>query len=167
MNDDGRKASGRGGEQPLFDVEPGVHEALADLGRVAGAEIDQRLHRVDRHPRTRLRAYGFLLLAIVFGVIGTSALAQSEGFTRMVPLLIVGGAYAACFLALTKALWVIPVGIAYAVWSGVGIALVSLIGIFVFDETLNAGELVGIGLIVAGVVLIQLCSRIGEHDRTH
>jgi small multidrug resistance pump len=149
---------------PLFGVAPGVHEPLADLGRAAGEEIDQALHRAGRRPRSRLRAYGFLLLAIVCGVIGTSALAQSAGFTRIAPLLVVAGAYAACFLALTKALRVIPVGIAYAVWSGVGIALITLIGFAVFGQALSAGELAGIALIVAGVVVIQLASRASTHE---
>ena len=162
-----RDAADPNREPPLFDVAPGVHEPLADLGRVAGEEIDQRLHRAARRPRTLLRAYGFLLLAIVCGVTGTSALVHSAGFTRIGPLLIVGVAYLACFLALTKALRVIPVGIAYAVWSGVGIALITLIGFAVFGQALNAGQLAGVALIVAGVVVIQLFSRAVGRDRAH
>jgi small multidrug resistance pump len=148
-----------GGGAPLFDVASGVHEPLADLGRAAGEEIDEHLHRTHRRPRTRLRAYAFLLLAIASGVTGTSALAQSAGFTRVGPLAVLAVAYLASFLALTRALRVIPVGIAYAIWSGVGIALITLIGFAAFGQTPAPGQLVGIALIVAGVVLIQLSSR--------
>jgi len=166
MSDD-RKPKAHEDATPLFGVSPGVHEPLADLGRAAGEEIDQALHRTQRRPRTRLRAYGFLLLAIVFGVTGTSALAQSAGFTRVVPLVVVALAYAACFLALTKALRVIPVGIAYAIWSGVGIALITLIGLAIFGQALNPGQLVGIALIMLGVIVIQLYSRAGTDARAH
>ena len=167
MSGDPRDPAGGDGTTPIFDVGPGAHEPLADLGRAAGEEIDQALHRTEHRPRTRLRAYGFLLLAIVCGVTGTSALAQSAGFTRLAPLLVVALAYAACFLALTKALRVIPVGIAYAIWSGVGIALVTLIGFAVFGQTLGLGQLAGIGMIVAGVVVIQLFSRAGADRQSH
>jgi small multidrug resistance pump len=157
---DGAAADARPGRAPLFDVGPGVHEPLADLGRAAGEEIDEHLRRTHRRPRTRVRAYAFLLVAIVFGVTGTSALAQSEGFTRVGPLAVLAFAYLASFVALTRALRVIPVGIAYAIWSGVGIALITLIGFAAFDQALALGQLVGIALIVAGVVLIQLSSRV-------
>jgi len=68
-----------------------------------------------------------------------------------------------CFVALTRALQVIPVSIAYAVWSGLGIALIALIGWVVFDQALGAGELAGIGLILVGTVVIQLFSRSTTH----
>ena len=98
-------------------------------------------------------------MAIVCGVTGTTTLPATEGFTRWEPLLLVGGAYLACFVALTRALRSIPVGVAYAIWSGVGIALVSAIGWLVFGQALDAAELAGIGLIVCGVVVIQGFSR--------
>lgn len=145
----------------LFDVSPGAHEPLADLASAAGAEIEERLH-AQRRLRRRWSAYAFLLLAIVAGVTGTSALAQTHGFTRLGPMVIVGLAYLVCFLSLTRALQVIPVGIAYAIWSGVGIALITLIGFVAFDQALNAGELTGIALIMLGVVVIQLFSRARE-----
>lgn len=146
----------------LFDVGPGAHEPLADLANAAGAGIEDRLH-APRRPQRRWAAYAFLLVAIVAGVTGTSALAQSAGFTRLGPLAIVAAAYLVCFLALTRALRVIPVGVAYAIWSGVGIALITLIGFLVFGQALSAGELAGIALILAGVVIIQLFSRAQAH----
>jgi small multidrug resistance pump len=99
------------------------------------------------------------MLAIVSGATGTSALSRTEGFTVLQPALLTVACYLMCFLALTRALRVIPVSIAYAVWSGIGIVLVTLIAWVLFDQPLNAGELLGIGLILAGTVVIQLYSR--------
>lgn len=110
-------------------------------------------------PTRRWLAWAYLAVAIVSGASGTSALAQTRGFTVLQPTLLVAACYAVCFLALTRALHVIPVSIAYAVWSGVGIALVSAIGWLLFDQPLNAGELLGIGLILVGTVVIQRWSR--------
>jgi small multidrug resistance pump len=146
----------------MFDVSPGAHEPLADLAATAGARIEEELHE-KRLLKRRWSAYVFLALAIVAGVTGTSALSQSAGFTRLQPLLIVVLAYAVCFVALTRALRVIPVSIAYAVWSGVGIALITLIGWVVFGQQLGAGELIGIALILIGTVVIQLFSRATTH----
>lgn len=100
-----------------------------------------------------------LIVAIVSGASGTSALSRTEGFTRLEPALWVVGCYAVCFLALTRALRTIPVSIAYAVWSGLGIALVSVIAWVLFNQPLNLGELLGIALILVGAVVIQLFSR--------
>lgn len=147
---------------PYFDVSPGAHEPFADFASAAGAELDERLH-ATRRPRKRWTAYLFLLVAICGGVTGTSALSQSAGFTAVKPMVVMVVAYLICFLAFTRALHVIPVGIAYAIWSGVGIALITLIGFVAFGQTLNAGELAGIGLILLGVVIIQLFSRAQAH----
>jgi len=144
--------------EPVFDVEPGAHDPLADLAATAGASIDERLHMPHRR-RARAAAYAWLLLAIVAGVTGTSALSASNGFTRPVPIAVLAVAYLVCFLALTRALQVIAVGIAYAIWSGIGITLVTLIGWHAFDQKLSAGQLAGIALILVGVVVIQLFSR--------
>jgi len=148
---------------PVFGVEPGAHDPLADLAATAGASIDERLH-TPRRRRARLAAYAWLMLAIVAGVTGTSALSVSHGFTRPLPIAVLAVAYLVCFLALTRALQVIAVGIAYAIWSGIGIALVTLIGWHAFDQKLNAGQLAGIALILVGVVVIQLFSRTREGD---
>jgi len=146
----------------VFEVAPGAHDPFADLANAAGTRIEERLHAPSR-VRTRRSAYAFLLLAIVGGVTGTSALAASHGFTRPVPILIMALAYLVCFLALTRALKAIPIGVAYAMWSGLGIALTTLIGWRVFEQQLNAGTLVGIALILAGVVVLQLFSRTKAH----
>jgi small multidrug resistance pump len=104
-------------------------------------------------------AYVYLSIAIVAGVTGTSALSISGGLTRPGPAIVVALAYFASFLALTRALRVIPIGVAYAIWSGVGMALITLVGWRLFGQTLEAGEIAGILLILAGVVVIDLFSR--------
>lgn len=142
----------------VFEVAPGAHDPLADLAAAAGTGIEHSL-RVVLPPQRKGAAYLWLLLAIVAGVTGTSALSASAGFTRVGPIVVMLLAYLVCFLALTRALKVIPVGIAYAIWSGAGIALVTLIGWRVFEQRLSAGELLGIALILAGVVVIQALSR--------
>jgi len=103
-------------------------------------------------------SYLYLAIAIVAEVIGTSALKAAEGFTRPLPSLVVAVGYGAAFYFLSLALKVIPVGIAYAIWSGVGVALITLIGWVVFKQRLDAPALVGLALIVAGVVVIQFFS---------
>jgi small multidrug resistance pump len=147
-------------DDEVFQVEPGVHEPLADLAREAGA----RLHDA-RHARRRWAAWLMLAVAIVGGAIGTSALAASAGFTRMGPIALMAAGYGVCFVALTRALRVIPISVAYAVWSGVGIALVSAIGWLWLGQQLNRGELLGIALILAGTVVIQLFSRCHDGSR--
>jgi len=142
----------------LFEVEPGAHDALADLAATAGTRIEQELPP-PRTPLRRWAAWLWLALAIVAGVTGTTALSRSAGFTRWQPLLLVAAAYLVCFIALTRALHTIPVGIAYAIWSGVGIALVSTIGWLVYGQSLDMGEAIGITLILVGTVVIQLFSR--------
>ena len=102
--------------------------------------------------------YLYLAIAIVAEVIGTSALKAAEGFTRLVPSLVVIVGYGAAFYFLSLALKVIPVGIAYAIWSGVGVALITLIGWVMFKQRLDAPALAGLALIVAGVVVIQFFS---------
>ena len=103
-------------------------------------------------------SYVYLAIAIVAEVIGTSALKAAEGFTRPLPSLVVVAGYGAAFYFLSLALKVIPVGIAYAIWSGVGVALITLIGWIVFRQRLDAAALVGLALIVSGVVVIQVFS---------
>lgn len=106
-------------------------------------------------------SYFYLALAIVSEVIGTSALKAAEGFSRPLPSLVVIVGYGAAFYFLSLALKVIPVGIAYAIWSGVGVALITLIGWVVFKQRLDAAALAGVALIVAGVVVIQVFSGAG------
>ena len=102
--------------------------------------------------------YVYLAVAIVAEVIGTSALKAAAGFTRPLPSLVVVVGYGIAFYFLSLALKFIPVGVAYAIWSGVGVALITLIGWLVFRQRLDAGALAGIALIVAGVIVIQVFS---------
>lgn len=102
--------------------------------------------------------YLYLAIAIVAEVIGTSALKAAEGFTRPLPSLVVIAGYSVAFYFLSLSLKTIPVGIAYAIWSGVGVALITLIGWIVFKQRLDAPALAGLALIVAGVVVIQMFS---------
>jgi small multidrug resistance pump len=101
----------------------------------------------------------FLVLAIVAEVAGTSALRASEGFTRLVPSVVVVVGYIASFYFLSLTLKSIPVGVAYAVWSGVGIVLISLVGYFLFGQRLDAPAAAGMGLIALGVIVINVFSR--------
>jgi small multidrug resistance pump len=102
--------------------------------------------------------WGYLAVAIVAEVIATSALKASEGFTRLVPAAVVVAGYAVAFVLLSFTLKAIPVGVVYAVWSGVGIVLIALVGWFYFGKELDAAALAGIGLILAGVLVINLFS---------
>ena len=101
----------------------------------------------------------YLAVAIVAEVIATSALKASEGFSRLVPSLVVVAGYGIAFFCLSLTLRTIPVGVVYAIWSGVGIVLIALAGYFVFGQVLDAPALIGMGLIVAGVLVINLFSR--------
>lgn len=105
----------------------------------------------------------FLAGAIVCEVIATSALKMSEGFTRLWPSVVVATGYAAAFYLLSLTLRTIPVGIAYAVWSGAGVVLIALVGWLVLGQKLDGPALAGMGLIVAGVLVINLFSRAGGH----
>lgn len=105
----------------------------------------------------------YLLIAIVGEVVGTSALRAAEGFTRLVPSIIVVTGYAVAFLFLSLVLKQIPTGVAYAIWSGVGTVLVALIGWIVMGQKLDAAALAGIGLIIAGVVVMNLFSSSVRH----
>jgi small multidrug resistance pump len=100
--------------------------------------------------------YLFLAIAIVAEVIGTSALKACNGFTRLWPSVVVAVGYGAAFFSLSLALQQIPVGVAYAIWSGAGVAAITLIGHWLFGQRLDGPALGGIGLIVAGVVTIQV-----------
>ncbi|HTI66683.1 MAG TPA: multidrug efflux SMR transporter [Caulobacteraceae bacterium] len=101
----------------------------------------------------------YLLIAIVAEVAGTSALKASEGFTRLGPSAVVAVGYGTAFYCLSFALRTIPMGIAYGIWSGVGIVLISLVGFLVFRQRLDAPAVAGLALIVAGVAVIHLFSK--------
>ncbi|PPC84224.1 MAG: QacE family quaternary ammonium compound efflux SMR transporter [Methylotenera sp.] len=105
----------------------------------------------------------YLVIAIVSEVIATSALKAADGFTQLVPSIIVVVGYAAAFYFLSLTLRFIPIGITYAVWSGVGIVLVSLIGWFAYRQPLDIAAMIGIGFIVAGVVILNFFSKSTMH----
>mgnify|MGYP001827614797 CR=1 FL=1 len=104
-----------------------------------------------------------LIGAIVAEVIGTSALQASHQFTRLVPSLVVVIGYGLAFYLLAIALKSLPVGVAYAVWSGLGIVLISVVGLVIFGQRLDLAAIIGITLIIAGVAIIQLFSSSAHH----
>lgn len=108
-------------------------------------------------------AWFILGFAIIAEVIATTALKYTEGFTKLWPTLVSLLGYGLSFFALSKILGQVPLAIAYAIWSGAGISLVGLIAWFWLDQKLDAGALIGIGLIVAGVVVINLFSQSVSH----
>lgn len=105
----------------------------------------------------------YLVLAIIAEVIATSALKASMGFTRPLPSLLVVGGYGVAFYLLSLVLRSLPVGVTYAIWAGLGIVLVTLVGVVVFGEKPDVPAIVGIGLIVAGVVMLQVFSKMSVH----
>ena len=107
--------------------------------------------------------YLFLGLAIVAEVIATSALKASEGFTRLWPSLLVAGGYTLAFYCLSQVMRSIPVGVAYAIWSGVGVTLIALIGWLVLKQPLDLPAVIGIALIISGVLVLQLFSSTAAH----
>ena len=107
--------------------------------------------------------YVLLFLAIISETVGTSFLKESDGFTRLWPSVVTLAGYALSFYFLSLVLKSIPVSIAYAIWSGVGIVLIGIIGWVVFKQTLDAPALIGMGLIVAGVLVINLFSTSFTH----
>lgn len=108
-------------------------------------------------------AYLYLLIAIVAEVVGTSALKASEGFTRLGPTAIVVVGYGLAFWLLSLTLRTIPVGIAYATWSGLGIVLIAAVGWVAFGQRLDAWAMLGMVLIVAGVLIMNLLSKSAAH----
>jgi small multidrug resistance pump len=110
-----------------------------------------------------LKSYAVLALAIICEVIATSALAKSESFTRLVPSLIVVLGYGAAFWLLSFPIKTIPVGIVYAIWSGMGIVLITLVSWLWFRQTLDVAAVLGLGLILAGVLVINLFSTSVNH----
>jgi len=105
----------------------------------------------------------YLVVAIISEVAGTSALKSAEGFTRLVPSCVVVLGYATAFYFLSLTLKTIPVGIAYAIWSGAGTALVVLIAWVFMGQKLDVAGTIGIVLIIAGVLVLNLLSKASAH----
>jgi small multidrug resistance pump len=102
--------------------------------------------------------YLTLLLAIVCEVVATSALKQADGFTRLWPSLVCALGYGAAFYLLSLLLRTMPVGIVYAIWSGAGIVLIAAVGCFWFKQPLDIAAIIGLALIIAGVLIVNLFS---------
>ncbi|MDR0664755.1 MAG: multidrug efflux SMR transporter [Helicobacteraceae bacterium] len=110
-----------------------------------------------------MKSYLFLALAIAFELIGTTALASSKQFTKITPIVVMVVAYIASFYCLSLSIRTIPIGIAYAIWSGVGTALIALVGALAFKQAPDAPALIGIALILAGTATINLFSKTAAH----
>lgn len=105
----------------------------------------------------------FLVLAIMSEVAGTTALKFTDGFTKLVPSVITIAGYVLSFYLLSLCLREMSIGFAYAIWAGVGIVLIALIGVFFLNEKADMVGILGIGLIVAGVVILNNFSNMGGH----
>jgi small multidrug resistance pump len=110
-----------------------------------------------------LNAYLYLSVAIAAEVIATSALRAAEGFTVLWPSLIAVVGYVVAFYFLSLTLKTMPVGVAYAIWSGVGIVVVSIVALVLYKQVLDLPALLGMGLIMAGVLVINLFSKTAGH----
>jgi small multidrug resistance pump len=110
-----------------------------------------------------MKPWMLLAIAILAEVVGTSALKASEGFSRPWPSVVVVLGYAVAFYCLSLVLRSIPVGVAYAIWSGLGIVLITLVAWVVYGQTIDLPALLGMGLIIAGVLVLNLFSQAAAH----
>ena len=110
-----------------------------------------------------MKTYIFLAIEIIGEVIATSALKPSAGFSKLLPSMLVIAGYGTAFYFLSLTLRTMPIGIVYALWSGVGVALISVIGWVVFKQSLDLAAIVGITLIVIGVVILNVFSKVSVH----
>ncbi|MFW2831332.1 DMT family transporter [Sphingomonas sp. ID0503] len=123
---------------------PGPKTSTTDPGRIEGRPVNSWL---------------YLGGAISLEIIATSALKAAEGFSRPLPTTIVILAYVGAFYCLSVALRTIPMGVAYAIWSGIGIVVISVVGLFAYKQRLDLPALIGIALILIGTVVINLYSK--------
>ena len=107
--------------------------------------------------------YLYLVVAVIAEVVATSALAASHGFTKPMPSLVTVVGYGIAFYLLSLILRTIPVGIVYAVWSGLGIVLIAAVGAIWFRQSLDLPAVIGLGLILAGVVVVNVFSKTVGH----
>ena len=108
--------------------------------------------------------YFYLLLAIIAEVVGTSALKASDTLTKPAPTVIAIVGYGVAFIFLSLVMRALPVGITYALWSGFGIIFISIAAVFLFGERLDIQAIIGIGLIIAGIIVIQVFSKTNIHS---
>lgn len=106
-----------------------------------------------------MNGYAWLAIAIVAEVIATSALKASDGFSKTLPSVVTSVGYAIAFYCMSQSMKTIPVGLSYAIWSGVGIVLITAIAWVMFKQRLDAPALIGMGMILAGVLVINLFSK--------
>lgn len=111
----------------------------------------------------RLPPYALLAIAIVAEVIATSAMRASEGFSRLLPSAVVVIGYGIAFYCLSLTLKSIPVGIVYAVWSGAGIVLITLVAVVMYRQVPDVPAIIGLGLIIAGVAVLNMFSKMQAH----
>jgi small multidrug resistance pump len=108
--------------------------------------------------------YWYLTIAIIVEVLATSALKESEGFSRLVPSLIVVAGYGASFYFLSLVLQTIPIGVAYALWAGLGIGLITIVGVVMFGQKMDLPAVIGIALIISGVFVLRVFSSYASHS---
>ncbi len=108
-------------------------------------------------------AYLYLATAIIFEVLATTALKYSDEFSKLIPSLVVIVGYTIAFYFLTLVLRVIPIGITYAIWSGLGIVLVAVVGVFLFKEVPDTPAMIGMLVIILGVLIIHFFSKSFVH----
>ncbi|HGJ5870622.1 MAG TPA: DMT family transporter [Arsenophonus nasoniae] len=110
-----------------------------------------------------MNGLAYLLISIVVEVIATTSLKASDGFTRLLPSIIVVVGYSISFFGLSQVVKMMPLGIAYAIWSGLGIVLVSVAALFLYQQKLDWPAILGILLIISGVLVINLVSKTSIH----
>ncbi|CDH04675.1 multidrug resistance protein; DLP12 prophage [Xenorhabdus bovienii str. oregonense] len=110
-----------------------------------------------------MNGLGYLLIAIISEVIATTMLKASDGFSRLMPSIVVVIGYCFSFWALSQVVKVLPLGVAYAIWSGLGIVLVSVAAIFLYQQKLDLPAIIGMLLIIMGVLVINLFSNNGAN----
>jgi small multidrug resistance pump len=111
----------------------------------------------------RVPPFALLAISIVAEVIATSAMRASDGFSRLLPSAIVVLGYGVAFYCLSLTLRSIPVGIVYAVWSGAGIVLITLVALVLYRQVPDVPAIIGLGLIVAGVAVLNIFSKMQAH----
>ncbi|QDK37592.1 multidrug efflux SMR transporter [Bdellovibrio sp. NC01] len=107
-------------------------------------------------------AYVYLAAAIIFEILGTISMKYAEGFTKVVPSVLIFVCYGICFVALTVALKTLPVSMVYAIWAGVGTAIMAVVGLFFFNEPLPLQKIMATSLIILGVVMLNFS---GKHSQ--
>ena len=119
--------------------------------------VYREYYRENQHP-VNMNKWAYLLLAIISEVIATASIKSTEEFTNLIPSIVVIIGYCAAFYFLSLTLDEIPLGIAYAIWSAVGIVGVALIAVIFHEQRLDAGAMIGMALIIAGIVVMRLYS---------